>query len=90
MLRIHPGTIDAYLTSRASGYTEVNDNDLLTSQTVKTNPWSLLLNIVLLEADTCMAAILLGGVFTFLITRINLAWCEYLSPIFIFPYIVPQ
>ena len=89
-VKIHPGTIDAYLTGKASGYTLVNYIDLFTSNLAKVNLWTPLLNTVLLAVGTCVVSILYGGLFAFLITRTNLAWRKYLSSIFIFPYIMPQ
>ena len=89
-LSIHPGTIDAHLTGKTSGYTLVNYIDLFTSKMAKKNLWTPLLNTVCLAVGTCVVSILFGGVFAFLITRTNLAWRKYLSSIFIFPYIMPQ
>ena len=83
-LTIHPGTIDAHLTGKASGYTLVNYIDLFTSRMAKKNLWTPLLNTVYLAVGTCIVSILFGGVFAFLITRTNLAWRKYLSSIFIF------
>ena len=88
--KIHPGTIDAHLTGKTSGYTLVNYIDLFTSKMAKKNLWTPLLNTVYLAVGTCVVSILFGGVFAFLITRTNLAWRKYLSSIFIFPYIMPQ
>ncbi len=88
--KIHPGTIDAYLTGKATGYSIVNYTDLFTSKLVKNNLWTPLLNTVYLAVLTCVIAILFGGVFAFLITRTNLKFKKYLSSIFIFPYIMPQ
>ena len=88
--KIHPGTIDAHLTGQVSGYTLVNYIDLFTSSLARTNLWEPLWNTVLLAVGTCVVSILFGGLFAFLITRTNLAWREYLSSIFIFPYIMPQ
>ena len=88
--KIHPGTIDAYLTGQASGYTLVNYIDLFTSNLAKTNLWLPLWNTVLLAVGTFVVSILYGGLFAFLVTRTNLAWRKYLSSIFIFPYIMPQ
>ena len=88
--KIHPGTIDAYLTGRPSGYTVANYVDLFTSRMAKTNLWTPLLNTVYLAVGTCLVSILYGGVFAFLVTRTNMAWRKYLSSIFIFPYIMPQ
>ena len=87
---IHPGTIDAHLTGRDSGLTIVNYVDLFTSRLAKTNLWTPLLNTVWLAVGTYIVSILFGGVMAFLVTRTNLAWKQYLSSIFIFPYIMPQ
>ena len=89
-LSVHPGTIDAHLTGKTSGYTLVNYIDLFTSRMAKKNLWTPLLNTVYLAVGTCVVSILFGGIFAFLITRTNLAWRKYLSSIFIFPYIMPQ
>ncbi len=89
-LKIHPGTIDAYLTGKASGYTVANYVDLFTSRMARTNLWTPLLNTLWLAVGTCIVSILYGGVFAFLVTRTNMAWRKYLSSIFIFPYIMPQ
>lgn len=43
-LMIHPGTIDAHLTGKASGYTIVNYVDLFTSRLARTNLWKPLWN----------------------------------------------
>lgn len=88
--KIHPGTIDAHLTGRASGYTVVNYIDLFTSRLAKTNLWTPLLNTVYLAIGTCIVSILFGGIVAFLVTRTNMAWRKYISSIFIFPYIMPQ
>jgi iron(III) transport system permease protein len=89
-LVIHPGTIDAHLTGKASGYTVVNYVDLFTSKLAKTNLWKPLWNTVLLAVFTCAISIIYGGTFAFLVTRTNLKCKKYLSSIFIFPYIMPQ
>ena len=89
-LKIHPGTIDAYLTGKASGYTVVNYIDLFTSDKAMINLWTPLLNTIWLAVGTCVVSIVFGGLFAFLVTRTNLAWRKYLSSIFIFPYIMPQ
>ena len=88
--KIHPGTIDAYLTGRAEGYTLINYIDLFTSRLAVTNLWTPLLNTLLLAVGTCVVSILFGGLFAFLVTRTDMAWRKYLSAIFIFPYIMPQ
>ena len=88
--KIHAGTIDAHLTKQATGWTVVNYTDLFTSKLAKANLWKPLCNTVLLSVGTCVVSILYGGIFAFLITRTNLAWRQYLSSIFIFPYIMPQ
>lgn len=89
-ITIHPGTIDAHLTQRSSGYTFVNYVDLFTSSMAKTNLWSPLLNTILLAVLTCIFSIFYGGIFAFLVTRTNMKFKKYLSSIFIFPYIMPQ
>ena len=88
--KIHPGTIDAYLTGKASGYTVVNYIDLFTSDKAMINLWTPLLNTIWLAVGTCVVSIVFGGLFAFLVTRTNLAWRKYLSSIFIFPYLMPQ
>ena len=88
--KIHAGTIDAHLTKQTSGWTIVNYTDLFTSKLARTNLWKPLWNTVLLSVGTCVVSILYGGIFAFLITRTNLAWRQYLSSIFISPYIMPQ
>ena len=89
-IKIHPGTIDAYITKRQAGYTLVNYVDLFTSRLAWANLWEPLINTLLLSVGACVVAILYGGLFAFLVTRTNLAWRKYLSSIFIFPYIMPQ
>ena len=88
--KIHPGTIDAYITGKSSGYSVVNYIDLFTSPMAKTNLWIPLRNTVILAVGTCIISIVFGGVFAYLITRTNMAFRKYLSSIFIFPYIMPQ
>ena len=89
-LTIPPGTIDAHLTGKASGYTLINYVDLFTSRLAKTNLWKPLWNTLLLAVFTCVISIVYGGTFAFLVTRTNLKFRKYLSSIFIFPYIMPQ
>ena len=89
-IKIHPGTIDEYLSGRSSGYTLANYIDLFTSPLAKRNLWEPLLNTIWLSVGSCAVAILYGGIFAFLITRTNLKARKYLSSIFIFPYIMPQ
>lgn len=88
--KIHPGTIDAYLTKKANGYAVVNYIDLFTSKLAVTNLWKPFLNTILLAVFTCLISILFGGFFAFLVTRTNMKCKKYLSSIFIFPYIMPQ
>ncbi|MBQ6215841.1 MAG: iron ABC transporter permease [Erysipelotrichaceae bacterium] len=88
--QVHPGTIDQYLSGKASGYTFANYIDLFTSRLAKTNLWTPLINTVWLAIGACTFAILFGGIFAYLITRTNMAFKKYLSSIFIFPYIMPQ
>ena len=87
---IHPGTIDAHLTKMSEGWTIVNYTDLFTSKLAKTNLWTPLWNTVLLAVGTCFVSIIFGGLVAFLVTRTNLGWKQYISSIFIFPYIMPQ
>ena len=89
-LKIHPGTIDAYITGKTSGFTFSNYVDLFTGNVAKANLWTPLLNTLILAVFSCVVAILYGGVFAFLVTRTNLKFKKYLSAIFIFPYIMPQ
>ncbi len=89
-IKIHPGTIDAHLSGKSSGYTLVNYIDLFTSRLAKRNLWEPLLNTVYLSVGACVVSIVYGGIFAFLITRTNLKARKYLSSIFIFPYIMPQ
>ncbi len=88
--KIHPGTIDAHLTKRTSGYTVINYIDLFTSKLARTNLWMPLTNTVFLAVLTCTISILFGGLFAFLVTRTNMKCRKYLSSIFILPYIMPQ
>lgn len=89
-ITIHPGTIDQYLSGKASGFTLANYIDLFTSPLAKTNLWTPLLNTTILALGSCTFAILFGGIFAYLVTRTNMAYKKYLSSIFIFPYIMPQ
>lgn len=89
-LKIHPGTIDAYLTGKVSGFTFANYVDLFTGNVAKANLWTPLFNTLILAVFSCVVAILYGGIFAFLVTRTNLKFKKYLSAIFIFPYIMPQ
>lgn len=88
--QIHPGTIDAYLTKKTSGYSVVNYTDLFTSRLARTNLWEPLLNTLFLAVLTCVISILYGGIFAYLVTRTDMKCRKYLSSIFIFPYIMPQ
>ena len=69
---IHPGTIDAHLTGRTSGYTLINYIDLFTSSMIETNLLKPIANTFLLAILSCVIAILYGGFFAFLVTRTNL------------------
>lgn len=89
-IKIHPGTIDQYLTGKVSGYSFMNYIDLFTSKLAKINLWTPLLNTTILAIGSCSFAILFGGIFAYLVTRTNLVFKKYLSSIFIFPYIMPQ
>ena len=87
---IHPGTIDSFLTGKKSGYTFINYIDLFTSKLVRTNLINPLVNTFLLAVFSCFISIVYGGLVAFLVTRTNLKFKNYLSSIFIFPYIMPQ
>ena len=89
-LKIHPGTIDAYITGQTTGYSFINYVDLFTGNVAKSNLWTPLLNTLILAVFSCVVSILYGGIFAFLVTRTNLKFKKYLSSIFIFPYIMPQ
>ena len=89
-LVIHPGTIDAVLTGKTSGYSFMNYVDLFTSSIAKIHLWTPLVNTLILAVGSCLVSILYGGFFAFLVTRTNLKCKKYLSSIFIFPYIMPQ
>ena len=90
-IAIHPGTVDAQMTGRTSGYSFANFIDLFTNKIVmKKFLMTPLVNTLYLSVGTCVVSILFGGIVAFLVTRTNLAWKKYLSSIFIFPYIMPQ
>ena len=90
-VKIHPGTVDAKMTGQTSGYSLANYIDLFTTGFVfRRFLWTPLLNTLLLSVGTCAVSILFGGSVAFLVTRTNLAWRQYISSIFIFPYIMPQ
>ena len=87
---VHSGTIDQHLSGKASGFTLVNWIDLFTSSLAQKNLWHPLANSMILAVFSCAGAIIVGGVFAFLVTRTNMKCKRYLSAIFIFPYIMPQ
>lgn len=87
---IHPGSIDAHLSGKSSGYTLYNWIDLFTGTLSRENIWKPLSTTLLLAIFTCIGSILYGGFFAYLVTRTNLKFKRYLSSIFIFPYIMPQ
>ena len=87
---VHSGTIDQHLSGKASGFTLVNWIDLFTSSLAGKNLWRPLANSMILAVFSCAGAIIVGGVFAFLVTRTNMKCKRYLSAIFIFPYIMPQ
>ncbi len=89
-LKVHRGTIETWWAGKPSGYSFVNYIDLFTGELAKTNLWTPLLNTIIVAFFSCVAAILFGGLFAFLVTRTNLKCKKYLSSIFIFPYIMPQ
>ena len=87
-IKIHPGTIDEYLSGRSSGYTLANYIDLFTSPLAKRNLWEPLLNTIWLSAGSCIVAILYGGLFSFLHNRTNLKGSKDISSLFIFTTIM--
>ncbi len=89
-IKIHPGTIETWWAEKGSGYTFASYKHLFFGDLAVTNLWRPLLNTLVVAACSCLAAILFGGVFAFLVTRTNLKFKKYLSAIFIFPYIMPQ
>ena len=90
-IKIHAGTIDANIAGKATGYSFANYIDLFTNRfTFRKFLWRPLGNTVLLSVGTCIVSILFGGIVAFLVTRTNMAWRQYISSIFIFPYIMPQ
>ncbi len=88
--KIHRGTIETYWSGKPTGYSFVSYIDLFTGNLAVTNLWTPLFNTLVVAAFSCVAAIIFGGLFAFLITRTNLKFKKYLSSIFIFPYIMPQ
>ena len=89
-IKIHPGSIDEFLTGKVSGYSFANWKDLFTSELASKNLWTPLMNTLAVSLLSCVAAVVFGGVFAFLITRTNMKCKKWLSSIFIFPYIMPQ
>ncbi|MGI6787821.1 MAG: ABC transporter permease [Acholeplasmataceae bacterium] len=89
-IKVHPGSIDAYFTGRATGLTLYNWKTLFTDDLAKTNFWGPLANSLILSVFSCAGAILFGGIVAYLITRTNLKFKRFISTIFIFPYIMPQ
>lgn len=89
-ISVHSGTIDQHLSGKASGFTLVNWIDLFTSSLARKNLWRPLANSMILAVFSCAGAIIVGGIFAFLVTRTNMKCKRYLSAIFIFPYIMPQ
>ncbi|MCR5724504.1 MAG: iron ABC transporter permease [Treponema sp.] len=88
---VHAGTVDSLRTGLKEGqYTFYNWVDLFTGKLARTNLWVPLLNTVILAVLTCFISIVYGGIFAYLVTRTNLKFKQYLSSIFIFPYIMPQ
>ncbi|NLI22976.1 MAG: iron ABC transporter permease [Clostridiales bacterium] len=87
---VHIGSVDAHYTGLTGGYTLYNWVDLFTGRLAGINLWRPLANSVLLSVYSCAGAILYGGLFAYLVTRTNLRLKQYLSSIFIFPYIMPQ
>ena len=89
-IKVHPGTIETWWADKANGYTLASYKELFFGELAVKNLWSPLLNTLVVASLSCLAAIIFGGLFAFLITRTNLKFKKYLSSIFIFPYIMPQ
>lgn len=87
---VHPGSVDSIQTGLMSGYTFYNWKDLFTGALRIKNFWTPLQNTVLMSVFSCIGAIVYGGSLAYLVTRTNLKFKNYLSAIFIFPYIMPQ
>ena len=87
---VHPGSVDSHYTGLQEGYTFYNWIDLFTGRMARINLWTPLLNTVILSVLSCFGAIAYGGMFAYLVTRTNMRCKQYLSSIFIFPYIMPQ
>lgn len=87
---IKPGSYAQFITGRSSGYTLVNWKDLFFGEVSKNNLYTPMYNSILLAIFSSIGAIVFGGTFAYLVTRTNMAFKQYLSAIFIFPYIMPQ
>lgn len=87
---IKPGSFAQFITGRSSGYTLVNWKDLFFGEAARMNLYDPMVNSILLAVFSSLGAILFGGAFAYLVTRTNIAFKQYLSAIFIFPYIMPQ
>ena len=87
---MHPGSIDAVMTGKTSGYTLYNWKTLFTDDLARYNFWMPLANSLLLSVFSCVGAILFGGSVAYLVTRTNIKYKKIISAIFIFPYIMPQ
>lgn len=87
---IKPGSFAQFITGRSSGYTLVNWKDLFFGEAARMNLYDPMINSILLAVFSSLGAILFGGAFAYLVTRTNIAFKQYLSAIFIFPYIMPQ
>lgn len=93
---VHEGSVDARNIEEGQVYTTYNWGALfaptrtMDQRLAKINLWTPLTNSILLSIFSCIGAILIGGVFAYLVTRTNLKCKKFLSAIFIFPYIMPQ
>ena len=88
-LVVHQGSVDDP-TGMGTGFTLFNWTDLFTGLLFKINFVTPLINTLEMALIACGGAILYGGFFAYLVTRTNLRFKQYLSTIFIFPYIMPQ
>lgn len=89
-VKVHTGSVDSINTGLISGFTLYNWIDLFSGALRNGNLFIPLKNTLMLSVFTCFGAILYGGIFAYLVTRTNLKCKNYLSSIFIFPYIMPQ
>lgn len=86
---IHRGSIDDP-TGVGEGFTLLNWTNLFGGPLREQLFITPLVNTLLMSVLAVAGAVLYGGIFAYLVTRTNLPFKQYLSAIFIFPYIMPQ